>query len=227
MTSGKSTSLTMQAYNQIRGDILACRLPPGRKLNISEICARLGVSLGAVREALSRLTSEGLVEAEPNKGFRVAPITQEELEDLTRTRIVIESECLTSAIANGDLKWETAIVSTLYELSRIALQDPNDPARANPDWTEAHRRFHEALVAACDSPWMLRLREILYVQTERFRNFSVPLNRKKRNLNAEHKAIADAVLARDTEAACSALRDHLQLTTRILIDAEVANGSRR
>jgi DNA-binding GntR family transcriptional regulator len=69
MTSGKSTSLTMQAYNQIRGDILACRLPPGRKLNISEICARLGVSLGAVREALSRLTSEGLVEAEPNKVF--------------------------------------------------------------------------------------------------------------------------------------------------------------
>lgn len=221
MASGKSMNLTVQVYSRIRDDILACRMPPGQKLKISEICGQLDVSLGAVREALSRLTSEGLVVAEPNKGFRVTPITQAELEDLTRTRITIESECLLSAITHGDLKWETGIVSTLFELSRIDLQDPQDSARMNPDWSEAHRRFHRALVAACDSPWMLRLRDILYVQTERYRSVSVPLDRKNRDVAGEHKAIADATLARDTQAACAALRDHLRLTTRILIEADV------
>lgn len=224
MASGKAMNLTAQVYSRIRDDILACRMPPGQKVKISEICGQLDVSLGAVREALSRLTSEGLVVAEPNKGFRVAPITQAELEDLTRTRITIECECLSSAIAHGDLRWETGIVSTLFELSRIGLQDPQDPARVNPDWSEAHRRFHQALVAACDSPWMLRLRDTLYVQSERYRTVSMPLDRKNRDVASEHKAIADATLARDTGAACAALRDHLRLTTRILIEADVANG---
>lgn len=225
MASGKTMSLTAQAYARIRDDILACRRGPGQKLKISELCDQLGFSLGAVREALSRLTSEGLVEAEPNKGFRVAPITREELEDLTRTRILIECECLASAIAHGDLKWETGIVSTEFELSRVPLRDPDDPDRVNAAWAETHRRFHEALVAACDSPWMLRLREILYVQSERYRSVSVPLKRDGRDVDREHKAIATAAIARDAEAACAAMRDHLRLTTRILIDADVASGA--
>lgn len=223
MAKGRPTSLTEQAYVRLRDDILACRLSPGQKLNISEICGQLGVSLGAVREALSRLTSEGLVDSEPNKGFRVAPITQAELEDLTHARIVIECECLTSAIAHGDLKWETGIVSTLFELSRIELQDPRDSARVNAVWTETHRRFHAALVAACDSPWMLRLRDMLYVQSERYRSVSVPLDQKERDVAGEHRAIADAAIARDAEAACAAMRDHLRLTTRILVDAQVVD----
>ncbi len=226
MANGKSTNLTAQAHARIRGDILAGRLPPGQKLKISEICGQLGVSLGAVREALSRLTSEGLVEAEPNKGFRIVPISHAELEDLTRTRITIECECLSSAIAHGDLRWEAGIVSTLFELSRIALQHPDDPAQVNPDWVEAHRRFHQALVAACDSGWMLRLREMLYVQSERYRSVSVPLDRQHRDIAGEHKAIADAALARDAKAACTALRDHLLLTTRIVVDADVTNDTR-
>lgn len=218
----KATSFTAQAYTRIRDDILACRLGPGQKINISELCSQLGFSLGAVREALSRLTSEGLVESEPNKGFRVAPITQEELEDLTQTRILIEGECLKSAIRNGDLRWETGIVSTLFELSRIPLQDPQDPARVHPVWVETHRRFHEALVAACDSPWLLRLREMLYAQSERYRSASVPLDQTRRDIASEHRALADAAIARDAQTACAALRDHLQLTTCILVDAQVA-----
>jgi GntR family carbon starvation induced transcriptional regulator len=226
MEMTKRMSLTAQAYKGIRDDILACRLVPGQKLNIAEVCERLNFSLGAVREALSRLTSEGLVVSEPNKGFRVAPITQEELEDLTRTRILIECECLKNAMRHGDLKWETGIVSTLFELSRVKLQDPDDPQRVNAAWVETHRRFHERLVATCDSAWLLRLREILYVQAERYRSVSVPLDRAHRDIESEHRAIADAAMAGDADAACAAMRDHLTLTTRILIDAAVTSRSR-
>lgn len=224
MPKPESGSLTAEAYSRIRAEILACRLPPGQKLVIADMCQQFGFSLGAVREALSRLTSEGLVEAEPRKGFRVAPITEAELQDITRVRGTIESLCLESAIRNGDVKWEAAIVATLFELSRLDLQDPADPARVSEIWADAHRRFHEALVAACDSPWLLRLRETLFVQSERYRRVSVPLDRAGRDLHGEHREIADAAIARDTDRACAALRDHLQKTTRILIASEVVKA---
>lgn len=215
-------NLTAQAYSKIRGEILACRLRPGQKLIISSLCKEHGYSLGAVREALSRLTSEGLVEAELNKGYRVVPITQSELEDLTRTRVLIECECLTRSIVCGDLKWESGIVSTLFELSRIDVAR-KDSHSINPLWAETHRRFHEALATACDSPWLLRLREVLYAQTERYRSFSVPLDRSRRDIHSEHKAIADAAIARDAGNACELMRRHLMLTTQILIDTGLAN----
>jgi DNA-binding GntR family transcriptional regulator len=107
----RGSNITQRAYAGLKADILACRLRPGERLVISDLCEQLGASLGAVREALSRLTSDGLVTSEPNKGFRVSSITQEELEDLTRVRGIIEGLCLASAIGAGDLKWETGIVS--------------------------------------------------------------------------------------------------------------------
>lgn len=221
MARPESGSLTAEAYTRLRGEILACRLPPGQKLVIADLCQEFGFSLGAIREALSRLTSEGLVVAEPRKGFKVAPITEEELSDITAVRATIESLCLESAIRHGDLKWESSIVATLFELSKLSLQDPTDPARVSEAWAETHKRFHETLVAACDSPWLLRLREILFVQSERYRRVSVPLDRAGRDLNAEHREIADAALARDIPAATAALRAHLEKTTRILIASDV------
>lgn len=221
MPSTKGANLTERAYKQIRGEILACRLAPGQKLVISELANSLGFSLGAVREALAGLTSEGFVVSETNKGYRVAPITQEDLEDLTRTRILIEAACLNDAIEHGDLSWESGIVSSLFELSRTPLSDPEDPAKMSEQWAARHAKFHKALVAGCQGPWLLRLRELLYVQSERYRSVSVPLARRNRDVDAEHKAIADAAIARDKLAAETALRRHLELTTRILIDADV------
>jgi DNA-binding GntR family transcriptional regulator len=225
MADSKAESLTNKAYKHLRNDILSCRLNPGQKLVISVLVAQLGYSLGAIREALSRLTSEGLVVSETNKGFRVAPITQADLEDLTRVRVLIEVECLNSAIEQGDLAWESGIVASLFELSRTQMYDSADPERVHPGWQGAHARFHTALVAGCNSPWLLRLREQLYSQSERYRSVSVPLGRRNRDVGAEHQAIADAALARDKTAATAAMRSHLEQTTRILIEAEIAGAA--
>ena len=111
----------------------------------------------------------------------------------------------------------------VIELSRLQFKDAQDPARVSDQWAETHQRFHEALVAACDSPWMLRLRGILFVQSERYRRVSVPLDRAGRDLHGEHKAIADAAIARDAVKACAEMRAHLEKTTRILINANVVN----
>jgi hypothetical protein len=91
----RSRSMTQDVYERLRADILACRITPGSKLRINELCLSLGgVSLGAVREALSRLVADELVMSEPQRGFTVSPVSARDLEDLTAARIEVEGWCL-------------------------------------------------------------------------------------------------------------------------------------
>ena len=215
----KST-LTTDAYERLRADLLASRIPPGSRIKINDMCDRLLVSLSAVREALSRLTSDGLVVAEPNRGFRAAPISAEELRDLTAVRIRIEGACLSSAITLGDVRWESNLVAAYHELSRTAEREPGDQERMSEDWSIVHAGFHTALVSACDSTWLRRLRAMLFAQSERYRRLSVPLAAISRDLNQEHRDIMEAAISRDNKRAQKLLMEHLQLTTRVLLDAE-------
>lgn len=220
-----SSSLTQDAYERLRADLLACRLQPGARLKIGELCQTLSVSLSAVREALSRLTSEGLVVAEPQRGFRVAPISAEELRDLTQVRAQIEGMCLDRAIAVGDVGWESRLVAAFHRLSRTPEREPEDPQRMNEAWSAAHAAYHEALVGACDSPWLLRLRGMLYAQSERYRRLSVPLAEVARDLNREHQEIMEAALARDAGRAKALMTRHLELTTRVLLEQSWPTGA--
>ena len=213
-----ASSLTQAAYERLRADLLACRLQPGARLKINELCQDLSVSLSAVREALARLTSEGLVIAEPQRGFHVAPISPEELRDLTSVRAEIEGLCLDRAIAAGNVDWESQLVAAFHRLSRTPEREPSDPQRMNEAWSAAHAAYHAALTAACDSPWLLRLRAILYAQSERYRRLSVPLADLVRDLNREHGEIMAAALARDAARARTLMAQHLELTTRVLLD---------
>src|SRR5580698_7723981 len=114
MATTNAASLTQTAYERLRADLLSCKLKPDEQLKISQLCEQLGVSLGAVREALSRLTSEGLIISEPQRGFRAAPISAGDLEDLTLARVELETLCLRRAIAYGDLAWETGLVAAAH-----------------------------------------------------------------------------------------------------------------
>jgi len=221
MTRDSSSSLTQGAYEALRADLLACRILPGSRLKIQELCSRLSVSLGAIREALSRLTSEGLVVAEPQRGFRAAPISAADLQDLTMVRVEVESLCLKRAIEIGDVNWESRLVAAFHRLSRTPERAPADPIRSNDEWAEAHAAFHLALVEGCDSPWLLRLHSQLYDQSERYRRLSIPLAKQERNVGQEHQRILDATLKRDAKKAVALLTAHLTATTNILLAAKV------
>jgi DNA-binding GntR family transcriptional regulator len=223
-------SLTERAYRQLRGDLLACRLVPGGRINIKELSQTHGFSPGAVREALSRLTSEGLVAQDAARGFRAAPISIGDLIDLVKVRCEIEGQCLRLAIACGGLDWESEIVGTAHRLRKTATLDPADHARLSDDYAAAHSAFHRALVAACDSGWLLRMRDWLYLQSERYRYFTVPLSNRERDLTGEHAEIVAATLGRDADRAVALLTEHLTATARLLIesqaDFEIPAGSR-
>jgi DNA-binding GntR family transcriptional regulator len=220
-------NLTQGAYEQLRADLLSCRIQPGTRLKIQDLCTRLSVSLGAIREALSRLTSEGLVVAEPQRGFRAAPISPEDLRDLTTVRIEIDSLCLRQAVARGDVDWEARLVAAYHRLSRTPAHNVNDPGSTTDDWAEAHAAFHRALVEGCNSPWLMRLHNQLYDQSERYRRLSVSVAPRRRDIGDEHQKILDAVLARNADKAVELLSKHLNVTTDILLSAALGETPAR
>ena len=222
-TSEHFTSRTVSVYNSLRGQLLGCQFKPGEKLRINELCASFSVSPCAVREALSRLTSEGLVVAEPQRGFRVTPISAAELRDLTDTRVHIEGLCLRRAISVGDIDWEAALISANHQVSQTPKRSLDNPNTLSDSWALVHARYHEALVSACDSKWTLRLRSTLYVQAERYRRISAPLGHFDRDVDSEHREIMDAALARNADKAVELLADHLNKTTRILLESGVVS----
>lgn len=205
-----------RVYRRVRADILACRLLPGSKLNIAALAAELDVSLGAVREALSMLQSEALVVSEPQRGYTVSPVSPKELDDITEARIGIETMCLRGSIARGDLGWESALVAVFHRLTRLSESAGGQDLHLNEDWSLAHHDFHARLAGACGNDWLLRLRAMLYQQSERYRRLSVPLATAPRDVHGEHRAIFEAVLARDADRAVALLESHLRLTAEIV-----------
>lgn len=205
------------ACDVIRAEILDGRLLPGTKLNIKALEERLELSLGAVREALSRLGAEGMVMVESHRGYRVAPVSKEELLDLTRARVEMESLCLGQAMQHGDVEWETRIVAAAHRMERLQSLPTEAEARGTSAWNEAHGEFHEALVSACPNQWLLRMRHMLYRQSERYRRLSVPLSTDHRDVRAEHRQIMEAALAHDQARALVALEQHLFATAQIIL----------
>jgi DNA-binding GntR family transcriptional regulator len=214
-------NLTQAAYEGLRADLLACRILPGSRLKIQDLCDRFSVSLGAIREALSRLTSEELVVAEPQRGFSAAPISLADLRDLTMVLIELESLCLKRAIANGDVAWESRLVAASHRLSRTPERVAGDPARSDDEWPNAHAAFHLALIEGCGSPWLMRLHGLLHAQSERYRRLSVPLAGQARDVAREHQDILEAALRRDTTTALALLASHFAVTTEILLGAGI------
>src|ERR1700734_3213962 len=182
-----------ETYVLLRGRILNGGIPPGARVRTTELSAQLAISLGAVREALSQLSSEGLVVYEAHRGYTVSPISIVDLRDLTRLRIEIECLCLAWSIENGALDWESRVIASSHRLAKTYR--PHKQIAQSAEWTAAHDKFHEALVSACGSLRLLQLRRQLYDQSERYRKLESAWP-KSRDPDAEPKRLAEATLRR-------------------------------
>jgi DNA-binding GntR family transcriptional regulator len=205
-------TLTSAVCERLRKDILSARLPPAQKLNVAHLSKGFGVSFAAIREALSRLVADGLVQASDQRGFRVSPVSIGDLEDVTLTRIDVEGLALRRSIEKGGLDWLAAVERTFAALLAVPYRDPADLKVHNEAWLARHRIFHRTLVGACGSAWLLRFRDTLYEQSERYRQLSMPLDAGLRDVDAEHRQLVEATLRRDADAAVSALSAHFSRT---------------
>jgi DNA-binding GntR family transcriptional regulator len=206
-------SLTSAVQERLRADILATRLLPGQKLHIAGLAKQFSVSLAAVREALSRLSADGLVQASDQRGFRVSPVSMADLHDVTQTRIDIEGLALRRSIENGDADWLKSVEAAWDALRAVPYRYPDQPGVHYEEWVVRHRVFHRALVNACGSHWLLSFRDVLHEQSERYRRLSIRREvGSPRDVEAEHAAIIEAVLRRDADTAVTALSKHFMTT---------------
>lgn len=209
-------NLSEQAYDRIRHDILYGELFPNEKLQIDSISERYRIGTVPIREALNRLSSEGLVDRKSHRGFFVAAISMADLEELVKTRIWLEMLALEKSMRNADDAWEEALVVSYHRLARTQRLLPTQEGREiSEEWEVRHKTFHMLLLDRCGSSLLLGFCSTLMDQAVRYRNLSMntnPSRLRREGAAAEHQAIMDAVLERDTMLACRLLAEHYQTT---------------
>lgn len=214
---GAPRTVAEEVYERLRADLMGGRYAPGVALRLEPLMARYGCGISPLREALNRLAAQRLVRAVGQRGFQAAPVSLAEMWDVMRLRQKLEGEALALAIDGGDARWEGEILAAFHRLAKAA---PPGHDRADPDsWERSHRDFHGALIAACSSEWLLHFIGILYGHTERYRRirFERTMPRKLvRDVEAEHRALMDAVLARDKRRAVKLLTEHLDKTANFI-----------
>lgn len=196
--------------SQLRRDISIGVLAPDTKLKIDELRQRYGGSAHSFREALTLLASEGIVEANVQRGFRVASATQTDLEDISRLRAEIETLGLGWSIKHGDLRWEGEVIAAFHTYSKLCTQTDGDRAAYAIEWDEAGRHFHATLVSACRSPRLIDFQDRLFTQSRRFRYAALVEGRI--DLLAETRDLGEVVqatLARDADHACEHLSNQI------------------
>lgn len=210
MTKTGGKTLIESAYARMRQDIIAGVLAPESKLRIEELRKQYDTGASPLREALNRLAGEGFVTVEGQRGFRVAPTSLKDLNEITHLRIMLECEAIRESIRYGDDSWEAAIVAAFHRVGKL----DSDPNSDIAEWELRNHEFHEALISACDSAWLLKFRHTLYEQHKRYRLISVLQHDKTRQVNDEHQSIMEAVLKRDEKSACDATEAHIMKTVR-------------
>lgn len=208
------------AYQRIRSDIVLGRIAPGQKLRLDRMRADYGVGISTLREILSRLSAEGLVLAEGQRGFEVPPVTAQNLRELAELRLLLESHALRRSFADGDMEWEGRVVAAHHKLEAIERRMLAG-APETEVWKRYDGEFHQALISACGS------RELVAAHANAFdrylRYLMVAFCFRGEAAVAEHRALRDAALARDPETSVRVLEAHIGSC----IDFALASGNLR
>src|SRR5262245_26382549 len=167
-------SLTIRAYSKLRAHIISNELVPGQRLKVELLRDLIEVGATPIREALSLLTSEGLVERIDKRGFRVSPVSLEEYNDLHSTRILLEEHALRQSIARGDHAWEDRLVVVTHRLRRLprTVTESGGGVHSNPEWEKMHKLFHMTLLSASSSKALLQFCDQLHDRLNRYRSFA-------------------------------------------------------
>lgn len=208
-------SLVTFSYDKLKEGIIVGDFAPGEKLRIEKLKSYLGIGPTPIREALSRLTASGLIEAAPNRGFYVRRVSLEEVHDIYATFLKIELLAMEEAMKRGDSSWEAGIIASLYKLGLIEKS-------ASPvfkDWLAANYEFHYSIVSGCKSPTLLKIRADLYQLFDRYCHLSI--TNKKATFHATHKdheALAKAVISRDFDNAALLMTRHLKTSLNLVVE---------
>lgn len=213
--SSPTTTIVDTIYHDLREAIALGHYHPGEKLKAEHIKGDYQASGASVREALNRLLADSLVEVSNRRGFRVAPFTIEDLQDITTARLLIEVECVKSSVKHGDDSWEMNLVAAYHHLAKLEKRTDIDQADILQELDQRNRHFHDCLVAACPSPILLGFYNHLFTRHYRYRRVSLRHKKILKEAAREHKALLEAALARDINLAGKLISTHINRTSEL------------
>lgn len=203
-------SATHRVYGRLRQMIVTGDLEPGEKLKIDGLRKRLETGASPIREALSLLTSDHLVERLDQRGFRTAEVSATNFEEILLLRCTLEDLALRESIANATDDWEEAVVLAHHRMQRTAASEPKA-------FEDMHKAFHMSLLANASYPILLKFCSQLYDLNIRYRYLAGnALNYQRRDVSEEHAGILQAAVARDADLASDRLLNHYKMTGAFL-----------
>ena len=201
-------SIGEATFRTIRGDIIHGALRPGDRLTLDRLKQRYAVSVGTLREVLTRLASEAFVVAEGQKGFAVAPASEADMRELGALRLLLETHAMGLSLAAGDLEWEGRVVAAHHKLAAIEKRLLKGESNRTPEWILYDRSFHEALISACGSRALMALHSSVFDRFVRYHMLAGSF--RGRPVADDHQALLEAALARDSKTAQRLLEAHVQ-----------------
>jgi len=206
-------SLTLDVHKQLHEDLVAGRIPAGYRLKTVNLAKQFDVSLSAVREALTKLSAEGLVVAHPQRGFRAASISAEELKQVADAVMIIDVACLRRSIAAGDKNWEDEVRRSFSDFAETSSKVHAAEASHSERYRATYSAFRSALVSACDNQVLLEMRRNILVRSERHEHICAALGALRPRVAAEYEAVVEAALARDTARAVRLMKTRYSRNT--------------
>lgn len=210
--TASGASLVDAAYAQIRQHIFDNVWPPGHRALEQEIALALGMSRTPVREALMRLSSDGLVEIIPRHGMRVLPVSSTDMLEIYQ--ILTALECMATELlarrqpSAGDLK---PLVDATRAMDKALKAEDLDA------WAAADERFHAQLLELAGNRQLQATVMNYWDRAHRARMFSLRLRPKPVNSTKEHRQMVDRMLAGDAEGAAKVTRAHRERANRELL----------
>ncbi|QKD05339.1 GntR family transcriptional regulator [Mesorhizobium loti] len=203
-------TIATTVYLKLRDDILNGVLKSGSKVRVDWVVEYYEAGASPVREALTRLATEGLLDHRDQRGFSVKPVSAHELDELTRTRCWVEEMGLRQSIGNRNLQWEEQVVLALHRLTRASCHIIEKPSSIDAEWEKHHGAFHRALIAGCGSNRLIRFSDQLADQLYRYRILAKSDEASPRDCLEEHRLIAESALDGDADRAVSVLVNHYE-----------------
>lgn len=182
----------------------------GEPLNIGALSRELNVSQTPLREALARLEHTGLVAREAMKGYRVSPaMTKREIGKLMEARVVLESAMTFETALRTTPEFLDELRATVEDLALSAERADTDTEYFRRYWS-SDDRFHALIAKACDNAFLETAYRSLGGQIQRFRLFSKLGHTGAGFAAREHRAVYEALAARDPQRAAALMREHIE-----------------
>lgn len=210
--------LTDAAYHLLKRQIVECALPPGAEVTERALMERYGLGKAPLRAALGRLAHEGLVRARARRGYLVAPVTVQDVQDIFALRLLLEPAAARQAAGRVD----PSLLTRLDALCRAGYTPGHRESETR--FLEVNRQFHVAIADAAGNRRLAAVLAQLLEEMERIFHLGLQVRDRSDEMVHEHEALLEALARGDADAAERATIDQIEAARRMVMDGILSSS---